>query len=157
MSSRRLLQLRRQYPVLRRPWFLHASNFSPSTGLADIQWLGAAGTRLDETAWHDSSARCLGVLLAGDAAAANPSTAAAVEPCETLLLLFNASAEAVLFHLPEVRNAAGWHFLLATTDGFPNPLAAVASVTLPARSVAVYALQTHADSAPLLRSEHSSE
>lgn len=155
--TRRLLQLRRQYPVLRRPWFLHASNFSPSTGLADIQWLGAAGTRLDEMAWHDPAARCLGVLLAGDATAANPSTAAAVAPCDTLLLLFNAGAEAVLFRLPEVRNATGWRFLLATADDFPNPLAAAASVTLPARSVAVYALQTGVDNTPQQRSEHSSE
>ena len=139
--TRRLLRLRREQPSLRRSFFMHARNNSPSTGLADIQWLGVDGSALRDSAWHDPKVHTLGVLLAGDVDGLS-SASNCVPPAigDTLLLLLNAAEDAIDFHFPVMPTGLVWHLLLASVDGFTAAINNPGQLALPPQSVAVYAL-----------------
>lgn len=108
---RRLIDLRRNHPVLRRARFLHGNQLSKTTQLRDIEWISPGGGPLSDQQWQEPKARCFGILLAGDAgeyftADGYPETD------ETLLIIFNAGVEALTFRTPEVAGAAHWRCLL---------------------------------------------
>jgi glycogen operon protein len=112
---RRLIQLRHDYPALRRPHFLHGLNISPSTGLRDVEWINPSGGIMRQEHWHERDARCLGLLLLDDA---RPRllTDDKAENNATLLLVFNAQVHPMHFTLPEVKNALQWNCLLDTAQ-----------------------------------------
>jgi isoamylase len=105
---RQLTALRRAHPVLRRRRFLHGQE-QDGDGAADVTWLAEDGTPMTPARWHEPQRRCLGLLLAGEAA---PDLGTDGEPLTdaTLLLLLNAGEAAVDFVLP----AGGWRCLLDT-------------------------------------------
>jgi len=146
---RAVLAFRRAHPVLRRARFLHGRETSPSTGLPDISWLAPEGGAMGGDRWHWNPARCVGLLLAGDAATGAGSPAQA--PDETLLIVLNADPEPASFTLPEIAGTAGWRRVL-DTDAEPEVAtgAAVAgTVGVAGRSLAVLALAAaDAGSAP---------
>ncbi len=140
---RRLIQLRRTHPLLRRPRFLHGRNRSPRTGLRDVEWIGAGGRPLTQEQWANPKSRCFGLLLAGDAGQfLNPQGQA--ENDSTLLLLFNAYEQAVPFVMPPVPVAHHWSGWLDTAD--PEPPAGARIVpagghfTVEPRSLSVFEL-----------------
>ena len=139
--SRRLLKLRCEQPSLRRGFYMHARNHSPSTGLADIQWLGTDGQALQDSAWHDPATATFGVLLSGDVDGfVGGATSAPPESGDTLLLLFNANVKAVEVQFPDLQAGVGWRLLLASADGFVDGIGGGGQLTLAPLSVAVYAL-----------------
>jgi glycogen operon protein len=108
---RRLIRLRRQYPLLRHSRFLHGEP-DPDTGIRDIVWYAPDGHEFTETHWHDPEARSLAMLLDGRA---RPSGIRRTGGENTLLLLVNARHEPVEFVLPPPPGATQWKLLLDTS------------------------------------------
>jgi isoamylase len=99
--TRRVLALRRRYPVFRRLEFLPDHE---SAG-AVAHWLNQSGAVMTQESWDDRARRDLAVLL---------QTAVAGSPGETgvrLLLALNGGSLAVRQHLP----AGEWRLMLDTT------------------------------------------
>ncbi|HET6467433.1 MAG TPA: glycogen debranching protein GlgX [Geminicoccaceae bacterium] len=109
-----LTALRKRHPVLRRGRFLHGAVRS-QLGIKDLTWLAPDGGEMSSEQWQDANARCLGMLLAGDA---NPDLTPRGTPLvnSTLLVLMNAHHEPVPFTLPELPEG-GWRPLLDTATG----------------------------------------
>jgi glycogen operon protein len=117
----RLARVRREHPVLRRPVFLHGRERS-ANGVKDITWYTPQGTEKTPEQWGDRQARCIGVLLNGEAGfhmAPDGSNARDT----TLLVVLNAFHGEVPFVLPDVPGGEGWRCLLDTRDpaGEPEP------------------------------------
>ena len=101
--ARRLAQIRRSEPALRRERFF-AGLMDPETGLRDVAWLHPSGDEIAEGDWNHDRLRCFGALIAAGGGAA-------------LLLLFNPSQSRCTFCLPEI---SGWQVELDTArDGCP--------------------------------------
>ncbi len=79
---KRLIQLRKEYPVLRRSDYLHGQYRSRSTGLPDISWLNAQSTAMQEEQWNDNSNRFFALLLCGDAEVGLPDICTQCEATE---------------------------------------------------------------------------
>ncbi len=92
---RLLAAVRRANPELRRETFLqgHASR----TGVKDVSWLHLRGEEMTQNDWMDANLRTLGVLFG------NRNNAA-----HRLLVLFNASDDALGFSMPTAPPGAPW-------------------------------------------------
>ena len=114
----RLIKLRAEHPVLRRPRYLHGRDKSVTTELIDTQWIAPSGRVMTQKNWHTHKAHFVGLLLAGDAGT-HLSADGKVESGETVLILFNASRKPVRFTLPlgdnpHTRDNTSWDCLLDT-------------------------------------------
>jgi glycogen operon protein len=145
---RRLIRLRKEHPVLRRPRFMHGNAESAAAGLPDIQWVGASGLPMTSEDWHDSQARCVGLMLAGDAGE-YLSAEGELETDDTLFIVFNAHKQSVSMRMPGPRLAErethGWSYLLDTVRPLRRPgnfvLALSEEFTAEARSTTVFSLK----------------
>ncbi|MCA8931100.1 MAG: glycogen debranching protein GlgX [Rhodospirillaceae bacterium] len=107
--TRRLIRLRRDHPVFRRPRFLHGT-FKSSEGVPDIAWFGADGKPARPETW---GSRRVIMMLNGRAGPYLTADGRA-ETDDVFLLLFNAERTPALFHLPQVPGVGGWHRVLDT-------------------------------------------
>jgi glycogen operon protein len=113
--TRRLMVLRRLHPVFRRRRFLQGSAPQGASG-KDVTWLMPAGAEMTVVEWNQDFARCLGVLLAGDAFGERDSQGQPLRD-DNVLLLFNAYHDAIEFHLPG-DSGRRWRVLIDTAhDG----------------------------------------
>jgi isoamylase len=110
--TRRLIALRRAYPILRRGRFL-VGHYNEELGVKDVTWLTPTGEEMSEEHWHDGEARCMGMLMDGRA---QPTGIRRSGADATLLLILNAHHEAVDFHLPEVAEGSAWLGLLDSAN-----------------------------------------
>lgn len=108
--TRRLISLRRAYPILRRGRFL-VGEYNEELGVKDVTWLSPCGNEMTEEQWQDGNARCLGMLMDGRA---QPTGIRKSGADATLLLLLNAHHDVVNFRLPEVAQGTAWTLLLDT-------------------------------------------
>ena len=117
--TRKLLALRRAYPMLRRGRFL-VGQHNTELDVKDLAWLSPAGTELTEEQWNDGAAKCFGMLLDGRA---QPSGIKQRGSDATLLIIFNAHHDVVKFTLPEVPEGKRWTRLIDTNlpMGFETP------------------------------------
>ncbi|HRF42880.1 MAG TPA: glycogen debranching protein GlgX [Candidatus Competibacteraceae bacterium] len=111
---RRLINLRQEHPVLRRTRFLHGLQISKTNGLRDIDWISPGGGAMSDYHWQEPKARCLGMLLAGDAGEYFTPDGYP-ETDDTLLIILNAGHMTIPFSMPAVRGAAQWRCLLDTS------------------------------------------
>lgn len=109
--TRRLMQLRSAYPILRRGRFL-VGEYEEELGVKDVTWLAPDGSEMGSEQWEDANARCLGMLMDGRA---RPTGIRRGGHDATLLLILNAHHEVVGFHLPEVVQGDSWRCLLDTS------------------------------------------
>ncbi len=135
--TRRLLQLRGRYPVLRRKRFLTGDLVSEE--VRDVVWLSCDGAEMDAGRWDDPNTRCLGMLLDGRA----PSSAVP-RPADdaSVLLLFNAWHEPIHFSLPaHPDEGSPWLRLLDTAepDAPPASLDVGEKLTMAGRSLVLLA------------------
>ncbi len=144
--TRKLLALRRRYPVLRRTRFLtgEAADAAEEDGVEavrDVVWLSCSGAEMDAAHWDDPHTRCLGMLLDGRA----PSSAVPRAAHDAIvLLLFNAWHESVEVSLPAHPQPHGlWLKLLDTAepDAPAHTLAGEAQVALGGRTFVLLASQ----------------
>ncbi|MFA7431752.1 MAG: glycogen debranching protein GlgX [Rhodospirillaceae bacterium] len=108
---RRLLQVRRSHPPLRRGRFLSGAR-DEDLGVKDVSWLTPAGDEMTDEHWHDGHARAMAMLLDGRAPATGVKRYA---PDATLLLLLNAHHDVVPFILPSVIGGTAWRRLIDTS------------------------------------------
>ncbi|HST43639.1 MAG TPA: glycogen debranching protein GlgX [Luteimonas sp.] len=108
---RRLTSLRRRYHLLHRSRFF-TGRFDEELGVKDVTWLAPDGNEMSDAQWNDPQARALMMRLDGRAP---PSGLRQAGADVTLLLLANASGDAVDFTLPVVAGER-WRVLVDTSD-----------------------------------------
>ncbi|MND69918.1 Glycogen debranching enzyme [compost metagenome] len=139
--TRRLVSLRRAYPILRRSRFL-VGLYNEELGVKDVTWLAPDGSEMTEEQWLDDNARCMGMLMDGRA---QPTGIRRSGADATLLLVVNAHHEALDFHLPEVAQGSGWTCLLDTDRPDSRTLEAHAfgaEYAVTSRSLLLFELQS---------------
>jgi isoamylase len=108
--TRGLIALRRRYPILRRGRFLVGLR-DEDLDVRDVSWLSPTGEEMGQEDWHDTHARCMGMLMDGRA---RPTGIRRSGADVTLLLIMNSHHDVVNFLLPEVAQGAGWLCVLDT-------------------------------------------
>jgi glycogen operon protein len=79
----------------------------------DIVWLTPDGREMTDEEWHQSEARCLGLLLQGDATNEDDDRGQPVIDDDFVLLL-NSHHEAIPFLLPRLGDRDAWQVVLDT-------------------------------------------
>ncbi|MGH8210464.1 MAG: glycogen debranching protein GlgX [Steroidobacteraceae bacterium] len=117
--TRKLIALRRAYPMLRRGRFL-VGQHNAELDVKDLAWLSPTGSEINEEQWRDARAKCFGMLLDGRA---QPTGIKQRGSDATLLIIFNAHHDIVKFMLPEVPEGKRWTRLIDTNlpAGFDTP------------------------------------
>ncbi|MGP1394691.1 MAG: glycogen debranching protein GlgX [Inquilinaceae bacterium] len=105
---RRVIAIRRSHRVLGRPRYMHGED--RDNGLKTVTWVTATGEEKTAEQWRDGNARSIGMLLGGPGGPGG----------NTLLLIFNAYHDMVLFGLPDVLGGDGWSRILDTQDDGPT-------------------------------------
>jgi len=138
--TRRLIDLRRREPVLRRRTFFQGRAIR-GTAVQDIGWFSAGGVELSDRDWQ-ADLRCFGMLLSGDAIEETDDRGGRIVGA-TLFVMFNAAADAARFTLPPVATGARWDRELDTSDAAAPPaeFLGTADYPLAGRSVAVLRLR----------------
>ncbi|HEY4256493.1 MAG TPA: glycogen debranching protein GlgX [Candidatus Udaeobacter sp.] len=111
----KLIQLRKDHPVFRRPKFLKGRRI-PGSEIRDVMWFNPGGNLMSEEEWASPFVRCLGMLLSGDTSDVLTFEGEPVRD-DTFLLLINAHYEPIPFVLPGQENLE-WQLILDTTE--PN-------------------------------------
>jgi len=134
---RRLLSLRRRYPLLHRSRFFDGS-FDESLGFKDVTWLAPDGSEMGDAQWRDPKARALMVRLDGRAPATGLRQVAANV---TLLMLLNADpSNAVDFQLPAMHDEH-WRVLIDTARHGGRSAPGGTPWPAPPRSLALLAVE----------------
>ena len=107
---RKLIALRRNFPVLRRNRFFKGE-LDEDFGVKDCTWLTPVGSEMTPENWQDPLAKCMGVIFDGRAQATGIRKPGSDI---TLLVVFNSHHDVVNFELPEVAGGARWELLLDT-------------------------------------------
>jgi isoamylase len=110
--TRQLIALRRSHPVLRRMRFLHGNSVC-KRGIKDITWFTPQGAEKTPEQWEDPMARCIGVLLNGQAGPTIGSHGSPIED-DLLLIILNSHHDVVEFTLPAVPVDGPWTRLIDT-------------------------------------------
>ncbi|MGC1219623.1 MAG: glycogen debranching protein GlgX [Phormidesmis sp.] len=108
----KLIAFRQAHPIFsRHQWFfgreIHGS------GVVDIGWFHADGSQINDSAWHDNSVEAISIFLNG-AEIPNLDIKGQRIFDDSFLLLFNPSAEPVLFTIPESIETKEWQVILDT-------------------------------------------
>ncbi len=138
---RRLTELRRHYPILRRSRFL-TGEFNEELGLKDVTWINASGAEMRPEEWDDSNMHCFGMLADGRA---QPTGIRRRGADATLLLVLNAHHDVVEFTLPEMAGGGEWSLLIDTNPVEDAELECFASgdqYGATGRSVLLFALRS---------------
>ena len=144
--THRLIDLRRHHPIFRRPKFFQGRKIRGGD-VKDVMWFDPNGEEMNDEAWGTAHAKCLGMLLSGDAIDVRTFEN---EPIldRTYLILLNAHHEEISFTLPG-REKVRWETVIDTAneDGFvdnPNQYSSGDEYPLAARSLSLLQLATDA-------------
>ncbi|MES2354094.1 MAG: glycogen debranching protein GlgX [Pseudomonadota bacterium] len=113
--ARHVIGLRKKHPVFRRRSFFQGREITGKR-IKDILWLNSDGQEMSDDEWQRSFARCLGVLLFGEALEEKNRRGQPVRD-DNFLLLLNAHHETIQFTMPSVGDGAGWLPVLDTYYG----------------------------------------
>lgn len=114
--TRRLIELRMKYPLLRRSRFF-TGVYNEELDIKDVTWLMPSGEEMGMEQWQDGSNRCMGILLDGRA---QPTGIRRAGSDTSLLMIVNAHYDMVDFTLPEVPQ--GEHWVLQVDTNQPDLL-----------------------------------
>jgi len=109
--TRRLIHLRHQHPVFRRPKFFQGRRIRGSE-IKDVMWFNPGGNEMTEEDWSLPSARCLGMMLSGDTIDVLNFQGEPIRD-DTFLFLSNAHYETISFLLPGQEHIE-WQLLIDT-------------------------------------------
>jgi isoamylase len=140
--TRRLIQLRKDHSVFRRPKFFQGRRIRGSE-IRDVMWFNPGGNQMSEEEWASPFVRCIGMLLSGDTSDVLTFEGEPIRD-DTFLLLINAHYEPIPFVLPGEENLE-WQLILDTMDanGFlaqPRKFASGDDVDLGGRAVCLLQL-----------------
>ncbi|MEQ9619099.1 MAG: glycogen debranching protein GlgX [Deltaproteobacteria bacterium] len=110
--TRFLIQLRKQYPVLRQGKFFHGHPIN-GNGYKDLTWLRADGGEMTEDDWKNPKLRSLGFVKSGDNIKAI-KTRKNPEFENTVMILLNAGPEPLDFNIPATAISTTWRIILDT-------------------------------------------
>ena len=96
--TKKLIQLRRDHPVFRRPKFFQGRRIRGSE-IKDVMWFNPGGNEMSDEEWSSPFVRCLGMLLSGDTIDVLSFEGEPIRD-EPFLLLINAHWETIPFVLP---------------------------------------------------------
>ena len=115
--TKRLIQLRKDHPVFRRPKFFQGRRIRGSE-IKDVMWFNPGGNEMNEEEWASPFERCLGMLLSGDTVDVLTFEGEPIRD-DTFLFLINAHFEPTPFVMPGEKELE-WELILDTTneDGF---------------------------------------
>jgi isoamylase len=115
--TKKLIHLRKDHPVFRRPKFFQGRRIRGSE-TKDVMWFNPGGNEMSEEEWASPFVRCLGMLLSGDTADVVTFEGEPIRD-DTFLFLINAHFEPIPFVLPGEEQLE-WELILDTTneDGF---------------------------------------
>jgi isoamylase len=115
--TKRLIRLRKDHPVFRRPKFFRGRRIRGSE-IRDVMWFNPGGNEMTDDEWASPFVRCLGMLLSGDTGDVVTYEGEPIRD-DTFLLLINSHHEPIQFVLPGQEHL-GWESLLDTAneDGF---------------------------------------
>jgi isoamylase len=113
--TRKLIQLRKDHPVFRRPKFFQGRRIRGSE-IRDVMWFNPGGCEMSDEEWASPFVRCIGMLLSGDTMDVFNFRGEAIRD-DTFLLLINAHYEPIPFVLPGQEHIE-WQLILDTMD--PN-------------------------------------
>jgi len=119
--TRKLSELRRDHPVLRRRGWFQGRPIRPSHGkgpaLPDIAWFSPDGTEMEDEHWDSAETRSLQVFLNG-AGITVPDERGQPILDDTFLIIFHAHPEDRELTLPEKCRGASWVCVFDTDRGF---------------------------------------
>jgi glycogen operon protein len=107
---KKLTQLRRDFPILRRNRFLTGA-LDEDLGVRDVTWINATGEPMTDAEWADGNMRCFGMQIDGRAQATGIHQ---LGSDVTVLLVLNAHHDVVKFTLPDCSLCTGWKLLIDT-------------------------------------------
>jgi len=112
--TRRLIELRRDHPIFRRPTFLTGLEQQDS-GAPDIWWFRPDGRAMTRKDWERGDASAIGAFLNGAEIMAETREG---EPLvdDSFLVIFNAWRDPLTFRLPPVRFGRRWALELSTAE-----------------------------------------
>ena len=113
--TRKLIQLRKDHPVFRRPKFFQGRRIRGSE-IRDVMWFNPGGCEMSDEEWASPFVRCIGMLLSGDTMDVFNSQGEPIRD-DTFLLLINAHYEPIPFVLPGQEHIE-WQLILDTME--PN-------------------------------------
>ncbi len=108
--AKRLIGLRRSYPVLRQSRFLTGQH-DAALDVKDVTWINANGGEMQDANWKDASMKCFGMLLDGRAQKTGIKRRG---QDTTVLLVMNSYEGLVDFTLPESEGGKAWSLLVDT-------------------------------------------
>ncbi len=118
--TRKIADIRRTFPILRRERFLTGS-YNEALQIKELTWLNPSGDEMSEENWQDANAKCLGLILDGRA---QPTGIRRRGIDRTLMLIMNTHHDLVSFALPQLTGGTGWLLLVDTNqpdlDGLPR-------------------------------------
>ncbi|MGB5180506.1 MAG: glycogen debranching protein GlgX [Gammaproteobacteria bacterium] len=109
---RRIVHLRKNHPVFRRRYFFQGRHIK-GVNVKDILWLRPDGEEMTDREWRMFHARCLGLLLNGNAIEEHDERGSRIHD-NTYLLLLNANATPMAFRLPGHVGIARWYVEIDT-------------------------------------------
>ena len=144
--TQKLIQLRRDHPVFRRPKFFQGRRIRGSE-IRDVMWFNPGGNEMSEEEWAHPFVRCLGMLLSGDTMDVFNFKGEPIRD-DTFLLLTNAHYEPIPFVLPGQEHVE-WQLMLDTmnVEGFftePKKFASGDDIDLGGRAACLLQLITGA-------------
>jgi isoamylase len=111
--TQRLIQLRKDHPVFRRPKFLQGRRIRGAE-IKDVMWFNPGGNEMSDEEWASPFVRCLAMLLSGDTADVLNFEGEPIRD-QTFLLLINAHYEPIQFLLPGLEHLE-WELTLDTRE-----------------------------------------
>ena len=116
--TRRLIALRKAHPIFRRRAFFQGRPLKGS-GARDILWITPAGIEMSDDEWDHHHARCLGMLLYGDALDERDERGRTITD-DAFLVLLNAYHDSLSFALPAPPAGDRWLAVLDTARDEPG-------------------------------------
>jgi isoamylase len=111
--TRKLIGLRKDHPVFRRPKFFQGRRLRGSE-IKDVMWFNPGGNEMSEEEWGSPFVRCLGMLLSGDTGDVLTFEGEPMRD-DTFLFLINAHFEPVAFVMPG-KEELEWELILDTAN-----------------------------------------
>jgi len=102
----RLIQLRKKHPVFHRRHFFQGRHIM-GANVKDIFWLRPDGEEMTRKEWEQHHARCLGLLMHGDAIEEHDERGRRIRD-DSFLLCLNADSRSVAFRMPRHVGIARW-------------------------------------------------
>jgi len=109
---KRVIQLRRDYPILRRSRFLTGEH-DAALDIRDVTWINPSGAEMKETDWTNGWAMCIGMILDGRC---RKTAIKRYGEDDSVLIIMNSYEGEVDFKLPHTSAGPRWGLLLDTNN-----------------------------------------